>query len=529
MLPLATLRRLSAPLLTVAALFAVTGLRPAVAAASTHRTSGYVAAGHGFAPVPRKPKRKPVGKRALAPPTSVVSVTQTSHDLSQALAAQPALRFAPGVAAPGVPVIAVDDRTTYQTFRGVGAAMTDSSAWLIWQKLTPTARTALMNTLFSSAGAHLSFLRLPMGASDYSAGGVPYTYDDLPAGQSDPSLAHFSVNHDLSSILPALQSARALNPLLYLEAVSWSAPAWMKTNDALDNVNNAGQLLGADYPAFAQYFVKFLKAYAARGVPVNAVTPQNEPTVPTQYPGMNLNEAQGANFVAHNLQPALKAAGLTPNVFGWDLSWGPLNAAADPAVSQASNGTSTGLAWHCYYGSPDYMTGVHDAAPSSMQIVDECSTGGGDTWETSELLISSLRNWANSVALWNLALDPDGGPVQPPNSGCTSCTGVVTVNPQTGTYTLSRDYYELAQLSHFVQPGAARISTPTFVSYNLNAKYQTAITPGLDDVAFKNPDGSKALFLYNNAPAPVTFAVAYHGSDVTYTIPAQATTTLTWK
>jgi glucosylceramidase len=175
------------------------------------------------------------------------------------------------------------------------------------------------------------------------------------------------------------------------------------------------------------------------------------------------------------------------------------------------------------------MTGVHDAAPSSMQIVDECSTGGGDTWETSELLISSLRNWANSVALWNLALDPDGGPVQPPNSGCTSCTGVVTVNPQTGTYTLSRDYYELAQLSHFVQPGAARISTPTFVSYNLNAKYQTAITPGLDDVAFKNPDGSKALFLYNNAPAPVTFAVAYNGSDVTYTIPAQATTTLTWK
>jgi glucosylceramidase len=471
----------------------------------------------------RKAKRKPAG-----PPTSAVSVTQTTQDLSEALSPQPTLRFAPGAAAPGVPVIQVNDHATFQTFTGVGAAMTDTSAWLIWQRLAPAARAQLMRSLFSPSGAQLSFLRLPIGASDFSATGVPYTYDDRPPGQSDPTLAHFSIAHDLTSIIPALRIARALNPSLFLEGVPWSAPAWMKANDALDNLNHAGALLPTDYPVYARYFVKFLTAYAAHGVLVNAVTLQNEPTVPTQYPGMELGEAQRSDFVARDLKPALASAGLTPRVFGWDLSWGALSA-ADPEVGEAARGTLTGLAWHCYYGTPAYMTGVHAAAPHSMQIVDECTTGGGDTWATSELLISSLRNWANSVGLWNLALDPDGGPVEPPNSACESCTGVVTVNPQTGTYNLTRDYYELAQLSHFVEPGAVRINTPNFVSYNLDAKRQTTVTPGLDDVAFKNPNGSEALFLYNNAPTPITFAVAYDGSTVADTIPAQATTTLTWK
>jgi glucosylceramidase len=191
----------------------------------------------------------------------------------------------------------------------------------------------------------------------------------------------------------------------------------------------------------------------------------------------------------------------------------------------------SGLAWHCYFGSPDYMSGAHAAAPNSQQIVDECSTGSYDTWTTSELLISSLRNWANAVSLWNVALDPQGGPVQPPDSGCGGCTGVVTVDPQTGNWRASKDYYELAQLSHFVSPGAIRIATPTFVAYGLGMvnDYQTVISPGLDDVAFRNPDGSKVLLAYNNSPAPITFAVGWHGSYTTDTIPAGATTTLTWR
>src|SRR6202012_3362800 len=152
----------------------------------------------------------------------------------------------------------------------------------------------------------------------------PYTYYDQPAGQSDPSLTDFSVAHDQAYILPALRAAHQLNPKLYLEAVPWSPPAWMKANDALDNRHGAGMLLTTDYAPLAQYFVKFLQAYAAAGVPIDAIAPQNEPTAMTIYPGMQLSEAQEATFVTRYLRPALLAARLVPQVFGWDLSWGPL-------------------------------------------------------------------------------------------------------------------------------------------------------------------------------------------------------------
>lgn len=275
--------------------------------------------------------------------------------------------------------------------------------------------------------------------------------------------------------------------------------------------------------------VKFLQAYAAAGVPVNAITLQNEPTVPTHYPGMEFSEQQEATFAESYLNPALRQAGVAPDVFGWDLSWGPLTAGADPLVDQLSSGQMTGLAWHCYAGSPTDMTGVHDAAPASRQIVDECTTGMGNIWVTSEMLISTLRNWATGVALWNLALDPAGQPVQPPDSGCPGCTGVATVNENTGTYTLSADYYELAQLSHFVAPGAVRVGTPNFVSYDLDSAYQTTVSAGLDDVAFLNPDGSHVLMAYNTSSAPITFAVSWDGETTNVTIGAGATTTLQWR
>lgn len=464
------------------------------------------------------------------PSTSTVSVTQTSHDLSQAMAPQANLRFSPGAPAAGTLVIEVNDTRRYQRYTGVGGAMTDTSAWLIWDQLSASRRSALMQALFSPDDAHLSFLRVPMGASDFTATGTPYSYDDQPTGRSDPSLSDFSVAHDQAYILPALHAARQLNPSLYLEALPWSPPGWMKSNDALDNVHGAGSLLAQYYPTLAQYFVKFLQTYAADGVPVNAISPQNEPTEQTIYPGMQFSEAQEATFDANYLDPALAAAHLTPNVFGWDLSWGPLNSQADPLVAQSATGTISGLAWHCYAGSPDFMAGVHNDAPRSMQIVDECTTGSGDIWNTSEMLIASFRNWANAVAVWNLALNQSGGPVQAPNEGCGGCTGVATVNPQTGTYSLSSDYYDLAQLSHFVQPGAVRIDTPTFATYGLGGlnDWQTVVSPALDDVAFLNPNGSQVLFLYNNGTAPITFAVQWDGSYVTYTIPAEATTTLTW-
>jgi O-glycosyl hydrolase len=248
MLPLATLRRLSAPLLTVAALFAVTGLRPAVAAASTHRTSGYVAAGHGFAPVPRKPKRKPAKVAAVVN----AGVIQTTANLSNALTVKPD-RTLQKYAAAGSAVITVNANVRYQKITGFGAAMTDSSAWLLQDELTPAARQSTMNALFSPAGIHLNSVRIPMGASDFTADGQAYTYDDMPAGQTDPTMANFSVAHDEAYIIPALQEMLAVNPGMVTLANPWTAPPWMKANQAYDNMKLAGVVNPDDYPALAQY------------------------------------------------------------------------------------------------------------------------------------------------------------------------------------------------------------------------------------------------------------------------------------
>ena len=470
----------------------------------------------------------PFGWRpTVSPPSpSAVTVVQTDPALSQALTPLPNLTFGTSAPPSGVPVIHVNDSAIFQHFIGVGAAMTDSSAWLLYTQLPVSTRNAIMDDLFGPDGIHLSFLRVPMGASDFTAGPRPYTYDDQAPGQADPSLSRFSIAHDAAYILPALRAALALNPRLFVEALPWSPPAWMKGNQALDNAYNTGTLLPSSDGPLAQYFVKFIQAYAAQGVNVRAVAPANEPGVASGYPGLALSEQQEADFVVDYLRPALQAAGLSTSIYGWDLSWGPLGG-GDPLLGLAG-GALSGIAWHCYLGSPDMMSDVQQVAPSLDQIVDECTTGGGNIFPTSEALISSFRNWARAVSLWNLALDPSGGPMESA-FGCGGCTGIVQINEQNGGVSLSPDYYAIGQLSHFVQPGAVRVATENFVSYDLSAAYQTTITAGLDDVAFENPDGSQVLVSYNNSTASIEFAVEWHGRYLTYEIPPRATTTLVWR
>jgi glucosylceramidase len=417
-----------------------------------------------------------------------------------------------------------------QRYIGVGGAMTDSSAELIEDELAPRARRRLMSLLFSRAprAIDMRFLRVPIGASDFTATGIPYTYDDLPPGEADPGLDHFTIAHDRAYVLPALRAATARDRHLYVEAVPWSAPAWMKANGRLDNLGGSGALLGRDYRPFARYLVRFLDAYGHAGIHVDALAPANEPVARTSYPGMDLPSPREARFAQRDLGPALRRAHVHPTVFGWDLSWGRLPR-ANPLVRGIRSGSLSGIAWHCYFGEPGDMTALHAAAPRALQIVDECATGAGDPWTTSELEIASFRNWAGAVALWNLALDPAGGPVQPPNLGCGGCTGVVTVDPVTHRFTLSRDYYELGQVSRFVRAGAHRLRSTHFVSYRDTDGRVPAVTAGLDDVAFRNPGGGIVLIAYDNSPRPIRFAIRWRGRYARYTIPARATATLRWR
>src|SRR5262249_32049584 len=149
----------------------------------------------------------------------------------------------------GTSTIAVSDGLRYQRVQGFGAAMTDSSAWLLMTQLSDAKRERVFDSLFGRAGIGLNYIRVPMGASDFSAKRRPYTYDDVPDGDTDPTLASFSIAHDLAYIIPALRKARTLNPSLRLLANPWTPPAWMKSNGRFDNKDHSGQVLPSAYPA----------------------------------------------------------------------------------------------------------------------------------------------------------------------------------------------------------------------------------------------------------------------------------------
>jgi glucosylceramidase len=457
-----------------------------------------------------------------------VQVVVTSGDLAEHLTRLPDMAFG-SPAVTGMPVIDVNAAVRYQGVSGFGAAMTDTSAWLIQRRTEAAARQRLMDELFGAGGIHLDFVRIPMGASDFTHDGRPYTYDDLPAGASDPGLRHFSTAHDDGYILPALREVRARNPHTEFLASPWTPPAWMKANHSLGNAGDRGTLLAAAYPPWGRYFARFLADYSRAGIPVAAVTPQNEPGTPTLYPGLNLSAASEATWITRDLQPALTHAGLHPRIYGGDLGWGPHNGAYTTAdITGAAAPALSGISWHCYFGTPTVMSQFRRTAPRLDEIVDECSPGLITPTPTAEIVIASLREWASTVALWNLALDPHGGPVQVPNHGCPGCVGLARIDERTGTVSLTRSYYQLGQASAFVLPGAHRIASTHFVSYVYPRSGVNVVTPGLDDVAFRNPDGSLVLVAYDNAPSPVRFAVRWRGRALTDTLAPGAMATLVW-
>ncbi len=384
----------------------------------------------------------------------VVQAWVTSADQSRLLLREPDVSFQSGTEASHS--IVVDAHIRYQQMVGFGAALTDASAWLIQTRMNPEQREALLQDLFGrSGGVGLSFTRLTIGASDFSRS--HYSFDDMPAGQSDLALAHFSIAPNRADVMPVIKRALTINPSLRVMASPWSAPGWMKTTDSLI----AGTLRPDAYGVFADYLLRYLDAYSAEGVPIFALTLQNEPHFePGDYPGMRLDPAARAALIGKYLGPKLAKRGSATRILDWDHNWDlpeqPLAVLADPVARQYV----AGVAWHCYGGAAPAQSVVHDAYPDKETYFTECS--GGD-WSphallsaTRDVIIGSVRGWAKGVLLWNLALDENRGPH---TGGCTDCSGVVTINSVSGAVTRNPEYYALAHLSRFVHPGAYRIAS----------------------------------------------------------------------
>ena len=439
----------------------------------------------------------------------------TTPDRSRLLSHEPDLRANAASAIGGAPTIDVDAARSYQSMVGFGAALTDASAWLIWHELTPVRRDSLLRDLFGPApGAGFSFVRIDMGASDFAR--RQYSYDDMPAGQSDSMLAHFSIASDTAETIPILKRALEINPRLSIMASPWSPPGWMKTTGSMIK----GTLRPEAYAPYAEYFRRFVDGYAAHGIPIYAITVQNEPHYePADYPGMRLDPPARAKFIGRYLGPLFARAGIRTRILDWDHNWdeprSPLAVLADSTARRYVSG----VAWHCYAGDVSAQGPVHDAYPDKDAYLTECS--GGDwaptfadnlDWMVSNLIVGSTRDWSRGVLMWNLALDENHGPH---TGGCGNCRGVVTIDSRTGAVTKNEEYYALAHASRFVRPGARRI--------------ESTIVPKLDNVAFENEDGSRVLIAVNTDTVARPFVVRERDRAFGYTLAPGAVVTFRWR
>lgn len=447
------------------------------------------------------------------PPAPVVSDVDywiTKADQSALLQKQPApLVF--HTTANTHPVLEVDSTQTFQTIDGFGYTLTGGSADLI-NSLTATARQGLLNELFSTNGEAIgvSYLRISIGASDLSA--QVFSYNDMPAGQTDLSLANFSLSHDETNLVPVLKEILQINPSIKIMGSPWSAPAWMKDNSS----SIGGSLLPQYYSSYAGYFVKYIQAMQAKGIRIDAITVQNEPLHGGNNPSMLMTAAQQADFIKNHLGPAFQTAGITTKIIVWDHNCDnpgyPIQVLNDAAAKAYIDGS----AFHLYGGDISAMSQVKNAHPDKALYFTEqytSSTGAfaGDLkWHLRHVIIGSMRNWSRNALEWNLANDATFGPHTP--GGCTVCKGALTISG--GSITRNVAYYIIAHASRFVPAGAVRISSNLYGS--------------LYNVAFKRPDGKKVLIVLNDGAAAQTFNIKFKGKWVVTALDAGAAGTYVW-
>ncbi|MFF8375899.1 ricin-type beta-trefoil lectin domain protein [Streptomyces sp. NPDC015661] len=416
--------------------------------------------------------------------------------------------------------ITVDENTTYQQFEGGGASITDTTAHLLrGGAISAATRDEVMRKLFSPTdGIGLSFVRNPIGASDLSRPGN-VSLDDTCC-----DLADFGTNGYDTDVRLLTVQAKQLNPALRLKAVPWSAPGWMKDNGRMDQM---GWLKWEYYPLYAQYLVKYIQSYQAAGVKVDYLSVQNEPNCcqagnPTamNYPGMSWNPSGLAEFTKNHVYPAFRAAGITTKILVHDWNYGDYANFGSGVLDDAgvrNDPLFGGIAWHGYSGDPAVGSHVHDQYPTVRQFSTEHS---GGTWiadqhnEDLKDIVGYARNWSSSLTKWSLALNQDMGPH---NGGCGTCTGLITVQeggPRAGQVDYTIEYYTTGHLTKFVRPGAYRIAS-------------TADST-VQNVAWRNPDGSKALIAHNGGASAQSVRVDWGGQSFTYSLPARTTATFTW-
>jgi glucosylceramidase len=409
------------------------------------------------------------------------------------------------------PFIDVDSTQAFQTVDGFGFTLTGGSAYVINQ-MDAGSKASLLKELFGndSLSMDISYLRLSIGSSDLNAS--VFSYDDMPPGQTDTSLAHFSLAPDSTDLIPILKQIVAINSSIKIIATPWSAPVWMKDN----NNSVAGSLITNYYSSYAQYFVKYIQQMKLYGITIDAITPQNEPLNPNNNPSMVMQAADEAFFIKNYLGPAFQSAGISTKIVVYDHNCDRPDYPEAILSDAAANGFVNGSAFHLYAGDISALSQVHNLYPDKQLYFTEqytASTGNfaGDLqWHVKNVIVGSMRNWSRNALEWNLANDASYGPHTV--GGCTTCKGGLTISGSSITRNVG--YYIVAHASKFVPPGSVRISS--------------TVTNLLQTAAFITPNKKKVLIVENDDQSPEAFNLRFNGKWITTTVPAGSVCTYVW-
>ncbi|PPK86419.1 glucosylceramidase [Neolewinella xylanilytica] len=449
----------------------------------------------------------------LAPTDRLARAWVTTADSSELLEVRGPIELVP--VGDSVPEVLVDPSLRYQEVQGFGYTLTGGSAQLI-HELPDARRRELLEELFANHDSALgvSYLRLSLGASDLDP--AVFSYSDLPPGETDPEMRLFSLDPDRRHLIPVLKEILEINPDIRLMASPWSPPVWMKDN----RTSKGGSLLPEFYPAYARYFVKYIQGMAAEGIPIDAITVQNEPLHPGNNPSLLMLPEDQAEFVGKHLGPAFAEAGIDTRIVIYDHNADrpdyPLTILKDSTARPYVDGS----AFHLYGGSIDALTEVHRAFPDKHLYFTEQWIGApGDfaedlRWHVRELIIGATRNWAETVLEWNLAADANQDPHT--EGGCSRCLGALTI--ENGNVHRNTAYYIIGHASRAVPPGSYRIDSRE--------------NPSLPNVAFLTPDDRVVVVVLNDGDAPVSFDIGSRqrsmpvrldaGAVGTFSIPAAA-------
>ena len=410
---------------------------------------------------------------------------------------------------PASATVVIHPEKAFQNILGFGAAFTDAACYTFAQ-LSPEARERLFRELFHPSQTGLNVCRTCIGASDYSRN--LFSYGE---GDADPELQRFSIDHDREYILPVLRQAREVNPDLFLFSSPWSPPGWMKAGGSM----LGGSMRPKYLSSYAQYFLKFLQAYAAAGVPVQAVTPQNEPDTDQdgRMPACIWPQEYEIGFVSQHLGPLLEKNGMDTKVWILDHNYNLWGRAICELDDPDLRRYCSAVAWHGYAGQPEMMSKVHVAHP---EVSMHWTEGGSDytspdyltDWARwGKIFTEVLRNWCQSITGWNLALDERGRP----NIGPFSCGGMVTIHSETKEITRSGQYWALAQFSRFIRRGAHRVDSD-------------GVFPDLQHVAFTNPSGEQVMIITNTGAAR-TVNLEVNQKSAAVRLDEDSLTTLIWQ